>query len=358
MDIREIARRAKVSTATVSRAINRVPTVDPQLAKRVWKVVDELGYYPNTQARALVLGRTRIFGLIVSEITNPFFPEIVQTFEDLAVENNYEIMLTSTVHDPKRMESAVRRMIERRVDGVAILTFGMEESLLEHLRERRVPLVFVDVGPDVPGVVNIQIQYLHGIRQAVQHLAALRHTRIAFIAGPQHLKSANARREAFETSMTEIGLSADLVVVGNHRMEGGMNALLDLIRLDDPPTAVLCSNDMTAIGVLREAYDKNIKIPVDLSVVGFDDIHLSEFTIPPLTTVQMSQRDLAKTAFHALLEEVESESSSREPRKYELVTNLVLRQSTALAPMKKSAVAMPETKRVPKSRRSQIPVSR
>src|SRR5690349_24575053 len=119
MDIREIARRAKVSTATVSRAINRVPTVDPQLAKRVWRVVDELGYYPNTQARALVSGRSRIFGLIVSEFTNPFFPEIVQTFENLAVENNYEILLTSTVNDPKRTESSVRRMIERRVDGVA-----------------------------------------------------------------------------------------------------------------------------------------------------------------------------------------------------------------------------------------------
>src|ERR1700753_3371551 len=168
MDIREIAKRAKVSTATVSRTINRVPTVDPALSKRVMKVIEDLGYYPNTQARALVSGRSRIFGLIVSEITNPFFPEIVQTFENLAVENNYEILLTSTVHDPKRMESAVRRMIERRVDGVAILTFGMEEALLEHLRVRKVPLVFIDVGPDAPGIINVRINYLNGIRQAVQ----------------------------------------------------------------------------------------------------------------------------------------------------------------------------------------------
>src|ERR1700732_4785367 len=209
MDLREIARRAKVSTATVSRAINHVPTVNPQLAKQVWKVVDELGYFPNTQARALVSGKSRIFGLIVSEITNPFFPEIVQTFEDLAVKSNYEILLTSTVHDPKRMESSVRRMMERRVDGVAVLTFGMEESLLEHLRFRKVPLVFVDVGPDAPHVANIRIDYRSGIQQAVQHLAGLRHTRIAFIAGPVHLKSALARRSAFQQSMTEIGLSPD-----------------------------------------------------------------------------------------------------------------------------------------------------
>jgi len=331
MDIREIARRAKVSTATVSRAINRVPTVDSQLAKRVWKVVDELGYYPNTQARALVSGRSRIFGLIVSEITNPFFPEIVQTFENLAVENNYEILLTSTVHDPKRMESSVRRMIERRVDGVAILTFGMEEYLLDHLRFRKVPLVFVDVGPHARGIINIRINYQNGIRQAVQHLAALRHSRIAFVSGPMHLKSAVARREAFKHSMTEIGLDPDLIVVGDHHMEGGMRALVEVTSLSNPPTAVMCSNDMTAIGVMREAYDHNIRIPDDLSVIGFDDIRLAEFTIPPLTTVQMSQKGLARIAFEALLKDAEQESSSHERTEYELNTGLILRQSTALA---------------------------
>jgi LacI family transcriptional regulator len=333
MDIREIARRAKVSTATVSRAINRVPTVDPQLAKRVWKVVEELGYYPNTQARSLVSGKSRIFGLIVSEITNPFFPEIVQSFEDTAVRHNYEILLTSTVHDRKRMNLAVRRMIERRVDGVAILTFGMEESLIEDLRFRKVPVVFVDVGPDVPGVCNIRIDYQHGIRQAVQHLAALRHTQIAFVTGPLHLKSALARKAAFESSMKEIGLNtpSELIVQGDHTMEGGMRALVQLMERPHRPTAVLCSNDMTAIGVLREAYEYGISIPGDLSLVGFDDIRMAQFTTPPLTTVQMSQTQLAELAFKALITEVERESVSPTRSEYELVTSLVLRRSTALA---------------------------
>ena len=331
MDIREIARRAKVSTATVSRTINRVPTVDPQLAKRVWKVVDELGYFPNTQARALVSGKSRIFGVIVSEITNPFFPEIVQSFEDIAVQHNYEILLSSTIHDPKRMELAVRRMIERRVDGVAILTFGMEDSLIADLRFRKVPLVFVDVGPHVPGVCNIRINYEHGIRQAVQHLAALRHARIAFVAGPLHLKSAQARRDAFEKCMKEIGLETppEWIVEGDHTVEGGMRSLLQLAASPVRPTAVLCSNDMTAIGVMREAYDFGIAVPQDLSVIGFDDIHLSQFMIPPLTTVQMSQTLLAQYAFKALLSEVEHPNS--EGREYELMTSLVLRKSTALA---------------------------
>src|SRR6266496_4468961 len=345
MDIREIAKRAKVSTATVSRAINHVPTVDSQLAKRVWRVVEELGYYPNTQARALVSGKTRIFGLIVSEITNPFFPEIVQSFEDIAVQHNYEILLTSTVYDPKRMESSVRRMIECRVDGVAILTFGMEESLIEHLRFRKVPLVFVDVGPNVPGIANIRIHYRNGIRQAVQHLAALRHTRIAYVSGPLHLKSALARRDAFRTCMTEIGLSPDLIVVGDHSMEGGMRALLEMYALQVRPTAVMCSNDMTAIGLMREAYERNIRIPEDLSVVGFDDIRLAEFTTPPLTTVQMSQKELARIAFQALLNEVESEPPAREHHEYELNTSLVLRRSTALAPTAEQGVPPPKGNR-------------
>jgi LacI family transcriptional regulator len=334
MDIREIAKRAKVSTATVSRTINRVPTVDPQLAKRVWKIIEDLGYYPNTQARALVSGKSRIFGLIVSEITNPFFPEIVQAFEDIAVRHNYEILLTSTVHDPKRMELAVRRMIERRVEGVAILTFGMEESLVEDLRFRKVPLVFVDVGPHVPGVSNIRVNYQHGIRQAIQHLAALKHTRIAFIAGPSNLKSALARRAAFESAMHEIRLDVrpEMIVEGDHKMEGGMRALVQLAGLPVRPTAILCSNDMTAVGVMREAYEYGIVIPHDLSLVGFDDIRLSQFTTPPLTTVQMSQTLLAEYAFQALRREVERTSATPASNEYELLTTLVLRRSTALAP--------------------------
>lgn len=334
MNIREIAKRARVSTATVSRAINRVPTVNPQLSKRVWKVVEELGYYPNTQARTLVSGRSRIFGLVVSEITNPFFPEIVQVFEDLAVEHGYELLLTSTVHDPKRMEMSVRRMIERRVDGIAVMTFGMEDLLLQDAKLSDVPMVFVDVGPDRPLVSNIKIDYLNGIRQAVQHLAALRHERIAFISGPSHLKSALARREAYERSIRELGMRVNpsLIVEGDHAIEGGMNAMAKLLALTRRPTAVLCSNDMTALGVMHKCYEENVSIPGELSVVGYDDIRLAQFVLPPLTTVQMSQTELAQLAFRALLKEVRGENQSLTGTEYALQTKLVLRDSTALAP--------------------------
>jgi LacI family transcriptional regulator len=334
VDIRDVARRAKVSTATVSRTVNRVVTVDAQLAKRVWKAIAELNYYPNRQARALVSGRSRVFGLIVSEITNPFFPEIVQTFETLAVEKNYDILLTSTIHDPKRMELAVRRMIEGRVDGVAILTFGMEDELLNHLRFRNLPLVFVDVGPKAPRVSNIRVDYVHGIRQAVQHLAAMKHQQIGFVSGPLKLRSAVARKDAFENSMREIGLQVrpEFIVQGDHRLEGGKRALQTLYELRERPTALLCSNDMTAIGVMRQAFELGISIPQQLSVIGFDDTRLADFMTPPLTTIQMSQTELARLAFDALYKEVKRDSPSPNGTEYTLRTQLILRNSTSFPP--------------------------
>jgi DNA-binding LacI/PurR family transcriptional regulator len=332
MNIREIAKRARVSTATVSRTINRHPSVQPQLARRVLKVVDELGYFPSMQARALVSGRSRIFGLIVSEITNPFFPEIVHVFEETALQHNYEVLLTSTVHDTERMKTAVRRMLEHRVEGVAVMTFGMEESLLDDLKLRKVPLVFVDVGPQRPHVSNIRIEYLLGIRQAVQHLAALRHERIGFITGPLALKSAIARRDAFLRSMKEIGMAVDpqLVVEGNHTLEGGAIAFEKMLRLSSRPTAVLCSNDMTAMGVMRKSYAEGIVIPRDLSVVGFDNIRITQYMLPPLTTIEMSQTELARIAFQALLEDIQRKTPNPKGTEYVLKTSLVLRESTTL----------------------------
>ncbi|MDR3436722.1 LacI family DNA-binding transcriptional regulator [Telmatospirillum sp.] len=331
MDIRDIAKHAKVSIATVSRTINRVPTVDPALAKRVWKAIDELGYYPNTQARTLVSGKSRIFGLIISDVTNPFFPGIVQAFEEIAIQYDYEILLTSTVYDQQRMENAVRRMIERQVDGVAIVTFGMEEALLEHLRFRKLPLVFIDVGPPLPLVSNIRIQYQIGIRQAVQHLASLGHRRIAFVSGPPGLKSGDARILAFQNAMAEKNLEVPgaMIVSGHHSIEGGLAAFEQLAALPERPSAVMCSNDISAIGVMRKAYELGIQVPRDLSVIGFDDIRLAQFVIPPLTSIRMSQSELARLAFHALLADVERATPQPKGTEYFLTTELVLRNSTA-----------------------------
>jgi DNA-binding LacI/PurR family transcriptional regulator len=331
MDIRTIAGLANVSIATVSRTINRVPTVNPKIAKRVWEVIEELDYFPNTQARALVSGRSWILGLIVSEITNPFFPELIQGFEDIAVEHGYEILVSSTNHDPKRMSHCIRRMLERKVDGVAVMTFGIEAPLLEQLAQRNVPLVFVDVGPDGPGINVLKVDYQHGIRQGVQHLAALGHRNIAFLRGPLDLHSAESRLDAFLLSLRECGITPNpaWILEGNHTLEGGMAAMQQLLAAKTMPTAVMCSNDMTAIGVLHTMYRAGLRVPDDLSVVGFDNIHISEVTIPPLTTVQMSRFDLARAAVTALRSCAEGTEKSAQKHEYNIRTDLVVRESTA-----------------------------
>lgn len=333
VDIREVARRAGVSVATASRATNHVSTVSPHLAKRVWKAVNELGYYPNIQARSLASGKTRTFGLIVSEITNPFFSEILHSFEQIAMQNNYEIIVSCLRNDPERTNLIARRMIGRGVDGAAILTFGTEEVIVEHFRSRKIPVVRIAAHRSVSLVANIHVNYKNGIRQAVQHLAALRHTRMAFVTGPMHFESARARKAFFEESIREIGLDVpdECIVTGDHTIDGGSQAFKKIMVLSNRPTAVLCSNDLTAIGLMRAAYDCRVRIPEDLSVVGFDDIRLAQSTTPSLTTVRMSQVELAECAFRALRHEVQRSSDARPAPEHELDTSLILRESTCRA---------------------------
>jgi LacI family transcriptional regulator len=330
INIHDVAKRARVSIATVSRVVNRVPTVDPNLAKRVWKAVDEVGYVPNTQARALVSGRSHILGLIVSEITNPFFPELVQEFENLAVAQGFEVMIGSTSYDAARTESLIRRMLQRNVDGVAVMTFGIEEELVQKLVQHGFPLVFVDARPDLPNVRALKVDYGEGIRGAVQHLAALGHRNIAFITGPLRMRTAVTRRDAFRKAMAELGLivSASNIVEGDHTMEGGKAAMERLAALDELPTAVMCSNDMTAIGVLHALDETPHEVPKDISVVGFDDIRLAQFMLPPLTTVQMSCKDLAAAAVQALRAGIEPDHPASAQREWPISTRLVVRRST------------------------------
>jgi len=331
VSIRDVASRAGVSIATVSRAVNGISTVDPELARRVWNAVEEVGYLPNTQARALVSGRSHMLGLIVSDITNPFFPELVQEFENLAVEQGYEVLIGSTNYETARTESLIQRMLQRSVDGVAVMTFGIEEDLVRKLVDRGFPLVFVDAGPPLENIRVLKVNYGEGIRQAVQHLAALGHREIGFVSGPLRLRSATARRDAFLKAMRELGLKVPKahLVEGDHTMEGGIAAMEKLTALSMRPTAVLCSNDMTAIGVLHALFRTTHRVPDDISVVGFDDIHLAQFMLPPLTTVQMSCKELAVAAVEALRAGIEPNHPKAKQTDWSIGTRLVVRQSTA-----------------------------
>ena len=204
-DIRTVAALAKVSIATVSRTINGSPAVSDRLTKRVWQAIEQLNYFPNTHARSLVSGRSRILGIIVENITNPFFPELIQNFEEIAVAHGYEILVSSSNSDPAILTNCVRRMLERKVEGVAVMTFGEEEPVLDQLTHRDIPMVLAEFKLDDPKTSTILLDYTTGVRAAVHHLMGLGHRKIGFLAGPHKLHSAITRENDFRTAMQRGG---------------------------------------------------------------------------------------------------------------------------------------------------------
>lgn len=330
-DIRAVAALAKVSIATVSRTINGSPVVSERLSKRVWQAIEQLNYFPNTHARTLVSGRSRLFGIIVENITNPFFPELIQSFEEVAVANGYEILVSSSNSDPAVLTTCVRRMLERKVEGVAVLTFGEEEPVLDQLAFHDIPIVLAEFKLSEPKASTIVLDYSTGIRAAVEHLAALGHRKIGFLAGPHKLHSAITRQNDFQNSMqmNKMPIQKKWMIECDHTLKGGVIGFGKLQELATRPTAVICSNDMTAIGVLRAAYLQGLRVPQDLSVIGLDDIDFAEFTLPPLTTIRLSRSDLAHAAFDALRQHAENPGKPALKREFLVSTSLVVRGSTA-----------------------------
>jgi LacI family transcriptional regulator len=300
--------------------------VRAETAERVRRVMEELGYRPNTHAQSLVSGRSRLFGLVVSDITNPFFPEVVKVFQDLALQNGYDVLVASTNYDAGRMAQSVGRMIGRKVDGVAIMTSEIDRKLIDQLSSLDVPLVLLDVGKVGKGLSNVKVDYAHGITEAVDHLLSLGHRHIAFIAGPPDLTSARMRRATFLRCLSRHCISDGMVEEGNHKVDGGLSAIARLLARPDPPTAVLASNDLTAIGALSGIRQAGLRVPDDISVVGFDDIGMARFTEPPLTTVRLARDELARLACKALLDSMGGRQKGCE---LHMTTSLLIRQSTA-----------------------------
>jgi LacI family transcriptional regulator len=327
MNIKQVAKRARVSTATVSRTINDSAKVKPNTAARVRKAIEDLNFYPNTHARTLVSGRSRMLGLIISDITNPFFPDLVKSFEDQAVQQDLEVLIGNTDYKPKRMANCIRRMVERKVDGVAIMTSEADSELIGELTRRNIPTVFLDTGKNSPNSANLRIDYAQGIHEALQHLFSLNHKRIAFITGPLNLESARIRHKAFLSGLKAQGISErGMIEKGNHNIEGGSIAMKQLLKLPHPPTAVVASNDLTAIGALGAILEAGLKVPDDISLIGFDDISFAHLTQPPLTTVILSRKQLAVTAFAALERLIRKEDVKNID--YVIPTHLIMRSST------------------------------
>jgi LacI family transcriptional regulator len=343
VNIREIARRARVSHSTVSRVINQVETVDPKMARRVHEVIEEVGYVPNFQARALARGRNQTVGLIVSELSggNPFFSEIILYFERAAVEKGYEVLVSFADTETRRdhIAACATRMQERQVEGLAVLTFGMEEQLAKI--QFRVPMVYAGADHALSGIRNIRVNYVSGFREAIRHLTEFGHERIGYLSGQFAWSSMKTRYESLRKAMKllDVSFDKDLIAECDHTFDGGAEGMAFLLNLPKPPTAVLCCNDVAAVGAMKTLASRRIQAGKDIALIGFDDLPICRFTQPALATIEFSPREIARLAFSALIEDIEGVS---EKTNLEYKTRFVLRESTC-APASQNALLVKAT---------------
>jgi DNA-binding LacI/PurR family transcriptional regulator len=323
--IKDVAARAGVSIATVSHVLNGTRPIRPHTRQRVLTAVQELGYAQNQAARNLARGRSTFLGLIVSDVRNPFFPEITAAFQDEALQHDMDALVLNTNYDAERMLNAVRRLMGLQVPGVAILTSQIDESVIEMLARRRIAAVYLDLGRVDHSISNILVDYEHGIAEALEYLTSLDHREIAYVGGPPRLPSAQRRKQAFIETARRLGLQPGRTVDSDFTVRGAYAACSALLENGSAPTAIVAGNDLTAIGVLHRAYDAGLRVPEHLSVVGFDDISFAEYTQPALTTVAVARNEIGKVAFEALWAMLaDPELNGRE---FRVGTRLVIRQT-------------------------------
>lgn len=325
MSIKDVAAKAGVSIATVSHVLNDTRGTRPATRDRVMDAIRDLGYAQNQAARNLARGRSSLLGLIISDIRNPFFPDVTSAFQNQALAHNMDAVVLNTNYDSQRTLNAVRRLAGLQVPGVAILTSQIDPLVAGLLPRSGVASVFLDLGRVDRNISNIVVDYAHGISQALGHLAKLGHKRIGYIGGPLELPSAQVRKRAFMESAVQAGLEPDRTIDSDFTVKGGYFACAQMLN-GCRPTAIVTGNDLTAIGVLHRAFDGGLRVPEDLSVVGFDDIVFSEYTQPALTTVAVPRTEIGKVAFEALWAMMKDPHQAG--REFRVETHLVVRQST------------------------------
>ncbi|MBV9342961.1 MAG: LacI family DNA-binding transcriptional regulator [Acidobacteria bacterium] len=328
--IREVAKAAGVSTATVSNVLNKTGKVGPGTHRLVLSAVKRLGYVPDVHARRLASQNRRTLGIIVSDIENPFFPEVVNSFEMRARQLGYDVIFSDTNYDPRRTREAAERMMEHKVRGVAIMTSEIGARLVQELARRKIAVTFLDLAPIRGYMSNLRIDYASGVEQIVQYLYRNGHRSISFVAGRPGLQSNTLRLEAYEKSMRNLGLEPGPVLPGDLRFEGGLDAGMAIAHLSSKPTAIMAVNDLTAVGVIKGLLRSGLRVPEDVSVTGFDNTRLAEYVNPSLTTVDVHRETLGHMAADALHEL--SCTPDPQGKEYHIGAELVVGDSSGPAP--------------------------
>ncbi len=301
MNLDAVAQKAGVSTSTVSRVLNNLEIVKSSTRSRVLKIAEELNYHPNLHARSLARGMSRILGIIVSNMENPFFLDIYRTLES-----------------------------DAHARGLAVIVSEMEEHLIQTVANSRIPAAFYDVGTPQKNITNIRVDYRKGIKKTVSYLSSLGHRRMAFIGHHSTLGPISERRKTFLESVHRCSANPEAkIFAGPDSLEGGRQAARELLESGFRPTAILCVNDFMAVGVMRELREEGLQIPRDVSVTGFDNIKLAEFCSPPLTTVHIPREQIGHIIFDNVLGDSRNEHDTG--REIVIDPELVVRDSTGVA---------------------------
>lgn len=330
MSLEDVARRARVSSATVSRVVNNLGTVKSSTRSRVLKAIEELNYYPNAHAQALAGGASRTLGLIVSNLENPFFLDIFRVLEQEAHSHGFEVLIANTDYDSQWLKSSVRIMLGRRVAGLALIVSEIDRAILDELESRRVRAVVYDVGEPRPGIQSIKANYRRGMERVSEYLRSLGHKKFAFIGHHTALGPLGDRKRTFIEVMEKHSPGLQFTTVADSDdYAGGRRAVRQLFASSFRPTAILCVNDFMAVGVLRELRDMGLEVPGQVSVTGFDNISLSEVVSPALTTLHIARDQIGRQIFASL---ASAEDPTLAPQEILMTPELVVRESTGRVP--------------------------
>lgn len=329
MRIKDIAREAGVSTATVSHVINNTKYVSDETREKVQRAIKKFNYHPNAHAQMLALGRSKMIGLLVSDIANPFFPEIIKSIEAAVFESGYHLILLNTNYESGRAVEYVQRLIQMKVAGIILMIAEFDQALIDEAKRKKTSFVFHDLGVVGERMSNIILDYAIGIDEAVRHLVSLGHTRIAHIAGSHEIYSADVRRKAFLDAMKRYlpKEPQPKIYEGDFRFEGGRRAASQVLAAKVLPTAVVVANDLMALGAMQEFKAAGLRVPQDMSIVGFDDISFASLAEPALTTVCSPRVEIGRRAFEALMLTVDK--PHQQGVEIRVPTYLIKRDSTA-----------------------------
>jgi DNA-binding LacI/PurR family transcriptional regulator len=345
--LKDIAEKAAVSIMTVSKALRDEPDVSAVTRTRIKLLAQQMGYVPDSSARGLRTRTTKLFGLAISSMSNPIFTRVVLAIEERAYELGYDVLLAHTLDIPEREEACIRRFLARRVEGIFIspvYRMSAEARIYQELLARRVPTVLLGhTAPFCSQFVNVETDDLMASYAATQHLLKLGHKRIAFLAGPSALPWTRERFEGYRRALREAGQEVDdkLVFQAGRTIDDGANAALQMINESSDATAIQAVNDLVAIGCAQELLKQGLRIPKDVSIVGFGNILVSEHFRVPLTTLRQPKFRLGSAAVDAMIQLLRGQR----PETRRLPAELIVRSSSGIPPATHSMTHLKASKK-------------